>query len=150
MLGLGGRSDGAGVRSDFEGLVLAVRDFDAFYVESYGRLAAYGSSLTGDYAAGDDLAQEALTRVYVRWRRLRDPTPYAYRVVTNLSRDLARTRVREQAVWSAISHQPPTPALDRSTLDAVLRLSGVLRETVLLHYGRVPGSGVTPRVFLCE
>jgi RNA polymerase sigma-70 factor (sigma-E family) len=43
--------------------------------------------LTGDWQAGEDLVQEALTKTYARRRRLRDPAalePYARKVLVSL------------------------------------------------------------------
>jgi RNA polymerase sigma-70 factor, ECF subfamily len=43
--------------------------------------------LTGDWQAGEDLVQEALTKTYTRRRRLRDPAalePYARKVLVSL------------------------------------------------------------------
>src|SRR5206468_2809705 len=71
--------------------------FAEFYTEVFGDLAGYAWSLTGDPHVGDELAQEALTRVYARWGLLRDPRPYAYRTVTNLARDRWRLAARETA-----------------------------------------------------
>lgn len=109
-------------------------DFAAFYTATYGELAGYGWSLTGDAAAGDELAQEAMTRVYARWGLMRDPRPYAYRVVTNLVRDGWRAQARERSHWDALVADDTVAGPDSSTLDAVRRLSPALREAVLLHY----------------
>jgi DNA-directed RNA polymerase specialized sigma24 family protein len=110
------------------------QDFGMFYVDVFGRLAAYGASLTGDYLSGDELAQEALTRVFVRWGLLREPAPYAYRIVTNLARDRARQMQRERLAFASIRPSDPAVGPDASTLDAVRRLAPPLREVVLLHY----------------
>lgn len=109
-------------------------DFAAFYTATYGDLAGYGWSLTRDPHVGDELAQEAMTRVYARWSVMREPRPYAYRVVTNLVRDRWRAEVRERGALDALAAQPAVAGPDTSTLDAVRRLSPALREAVLLHY----------------
>lgn len=109
-------------------------DFAAFYTETYGELAGYGWSLTRDPHLGDELAQEAMTRVYARWTVMREPRPYAYRVVTNLVRDRWRAEVRERGALDTLAAQPDVAGPDTSTLDAVRRLTPALREAVLLHY----------------
>lgn len=109
-------------------------DFATFYREVFGDLAGYAWSLTGDPHAGDELAQEALTRVYARWGLLRDPRPYAYRTVTNLARDRWRAAARETSGLHGLVDDRPVAAPDTTTLDAVRRLSPPLRDTVLLHY----------------
>ena len=108
-------------------------DFSAFYRETFGELAGYAWSLTRDPNVGDELAQEALTRVYARWGLLREPRPYAYRIVSNLARDRWRAEQRERATW-ADAEVPSTQAHDDSTLDAVRRLPPALRDVVVLHY----------------
>jgi RNA polymerase sigma-70 factor (ECF subfamily) len=89
------------------GVAAGPEAFARFYTEVFGDLAGYGWSLTGDAHVGDELAQEALTRVYARWAILRDPRLVDDRTV---------------------------PAPDATTLDAVRRLSAPLRDVVLLHY----------------
>lgn len=109
-------------------------DFAAFYAATFGELAGYAGSLTRDAHVGDELAQEALTRVYARWGLMREPRPYVYRVVTNLVRDRWQSQARERATWSELTADPATAGPDASTLDAVRRLSPALREAVVLHY----------------
>lgn len=114
--------------------VVVAGGFAGFYQETFGDLAGYAWHLTGDPHVGDELAQEALTRVCARWGLLREPRPYAYRVVTNLARDRWRTAARElNAItrWEAPADQQ---APDSSTRDAVHRLPEHLRDVVLLHY----------------
>ena len=109
-------------------------DFAAFYTSTFGDLAGYGWSLTGDPHVGDELAQEAMTRVYARWGLLREPRPYAYRIVTNLVRDRWRTQNRESTTRDGDLPEQEVAGPDASTRDAVGRLSPALREAVLLHY----------------
>ena len=107
--------------------------FDRFYAESYGRLAGYAYTLVGSRSVADDLAQEAMVRVYVRWGLLREPRPYAYRTVTNLARDRWRRSQTERAALADLV-APPVEAPDTAVLDAVERLPEALRDVVLLHY----------------
>lgn len=109
-------------------------DFSAFYRDTFGGLAGYAWSLTRDPHAADELAQEALTRVYARWGLLREPRPYAYRVVTNLARDRWRAEQRERRDWADAEQVLTTGPPDDSTLDAVRRLPTPLRDVVVLHY----------------
>jgi RNA polymerase sigma-70 factor (ECF subfamily) len=109
-------------------------EFASFYTSVFGDLAGYAWSLTGDPHAGDELAQEALTRVYARWPLLREPRPYAYRTVTNLARDRWTAAAREARRLSQLVDPPTVSNPDTSTLDAVRRLSPALRDVVLLHY----------------
>lgn len=109
-------------------------DFADFYRRHFGELAGYGWSLTRDPHVGDDLAQEAMTRVYARWPVLREPRPYAYRIVTNLVRDRWRSEVRLAALGEASQDRQFTPGPDSGTFDAVRRLPPDLRDVVALHY----------------
>jgi RNA polymerase sigma-70 factor (ECF subfamily) len=112
--------------------LVTTEGFDAFFVGIWSDLSAYAWSLTGDEGVGHELAQEALTRVYVRFRLLNSPRPYAFRVVTNLARDRWKALDRERRSWEAL----PTslPADDGAVLDAVQRLRAPHREVLVLHY----------------
>lgn len=110
------------------------REFADFYRDHFGELAGYGWSLTRDPHAGDDLAQEAMARVYARWPVLSDPRPYAYRIVTNLVRDRWRAQQRAGRALDVLVDGSAVPGPDTSTLDAVRRLPHDLRVVVALHY----------------
>ena len=117
----------------FEGTLVG-DGFADFYALTFGDLAGYGWHLTGDPHSGDELAQEALTRVCARWGLLREPRPYAYRVVTNLARDRWRSAGRERTALAAFVPPEDVPGPDATTIDAVRRLPEHLRDVVLLHY----------------
>ena len=119
--------------ADDAAAVPASADFASFYTATWPDLAGYCVRLTGDGHLGDDIAQEALVRVYVRFPLLADPRPYAFRVATNLARDAWRRQQRE----GALADLPDSPAAstdDVGLLDAVRRLPPSLRDVVLLHY----------------
>lgn len=110
-------------------------EFRRFYASEYADVAGYCLALTSDPALADELAQEALTQVYVRWTRLRTPRGYAFRVAANLAKDHWRSRTRELATWSDLAaHSTTEPALDGIVWDAVRRLPPAQRDVVLLHY----------------
>ena len=117
----------------------AVRDEAAFaelYRLHFGPLSGYALSLTGDPVAAVDVAQEAFTRLYVRFRRVRDPRAWLFFVATNLSRDHWRRSSRDRDLTSALSPLAPRvdPAHDPWLRDLVERLPERLRTAVLLHY----------------
>jgi DNA-directed RNA polymerase specialized sigma24 family protein len=115
------------------GLVLSNRGFSQFFQEQWSDLVGYCSSLVGDRAVGEELAQEAFTRLYVRFGALREPRPYCFRVATNLARDHIKRVGREQVTADII----PLGAyfgVDPHLLDAVHRLPRRQTEVVLLHY----------------
>ena len=112
----------------------AEQDFAAFFEAIWTDLAGYGHTLTGNAGVGDELAQEALTRVYARYALLRDPRPYAFRVVTNLARDRWKTLSKERDALRGMRVEATTPGPDGGILDAVQRLRAHHREVLLLHY----------------
>jgi len=69
--------------------------FDELYRRYVHRLAAYGSHLLGDAAAGDDVAQSALLKAYGALREGRVPDkmrPWLYRIAHNTAIDLVVRR----------------------------------------------------------
>ena len=83
-------------------------DFEAFFDSTYPRLAKGMYLLTGSHQDAEDIAQEAMARVFERWDRVRamaSPDGYATTVALNLWR--RRSRVRRD----------PPPAADRRPLD---------------------------------
>jgi RNA polymerase sigma-70 factor (sigma-E family) len=68
-------------------------EFREFFAGQYSRLCWLGFLLTGSAAEGEELAQEALVRMWWRWRlgrRPADPASYARRVLVNRRRSLLR------------------------------------------------------------
>ena len=109
--------------------------FRDFYATEFADVAGYALALTSDPALADEIAQEALTQVYVRWARLRTPRGYAFRVVANLAKAHWRTRDRELATWSELAvHVAPAPSADGAVWDAVRRLPAAQRDVLVLHY----------------
>ncbi|PRY11508.1 SigE family RNA polymerase sigma factor [Kineococcus rhizosphaerae] len=107
------------------------------------RLLRIGRLLTGDDHAGEDLVQEVLARIYVRWNRVDQPDAYARRALANavtsrwrrsdrrheVPRDLA-----EDDVGADPSH-PLTDVVDRLDLLAALRaLPAGQRAVVVLRH----------------
>ena len=113
---------------------MAQQDFAAFFAATWTDLSGYAHSLTRDAGVADELAQEALARVYVRYALLREPRGYAFRIVTNLARDRWKSLERERRTWEDLPRQNATPAHDGGVLDAVQRLKPGHREVLLLHY----------------
>jgi RNA polymerase sigma-70 factor (ECF subfamily) len=112
------------------------QDFAALYTAEFGRLAGYLAALTGDADLGREAAQEAFTRLFARWRSVREPRAFAYVVGTNLCRHHWKQSSRERAAVATLGAALPTgrPAHDPWLQDLVHRLPVRLREVVLLHY----------------
>jgi len=95
--------------------------------------AAY--RVLGDRADAEDIAQESLTRAYVRWRKIAAyAEPWVVRVATNLAIDVARARTRRRP--SATAEPDATAAVD-SRVDLVVAIGNLprrQREVVSLRY----------------
>lgn len=79
-------------------------EFVAFVSEASPRLLTSAWMITGDPHTAEDLVQEALERVYVRWSRLQggNPVAYARRCLMTLNTDRWRRRRKE-----VLTDQPP-------------------------------------------
>lgn len=94
--------------------------------------------LTADRHGAEDLVQETLIRVYVRWPRIgsQQPAAYARRVLANLHTDRWRRTRREVLVDQP--HDIPVGSLDAEVIDVVRALQALgsrERESVVLrHY----------------
>lgn len=104
--------------------------FEAFFDAVWPDLVAFCTQATGSAHLGEELCQEALTRVYVRYPMLREPRPYVFKVAANLVRRSWREATRQ----SLEDAGAPSGEPDLTTLDAVRRLPAPLRDVVLLHY----------------
>ena len=75
-------------------------DFSAFATSRWPGLVRLAFGLTGDRGLAEDIAQIALARAYVAWRRVsraNDPDAYLRRILINASnRRFRRRRVTEQ------------------------------------------------------
>jgi RNA polymerase sigma-70 factor (sigma-E family) len=61
-------------------------EFADFAISRHGALYRYAYLLVGERGLAEDLVQEALTKTYVGWRRLRDPAnaeAYTRKAITN-------------------------------------------------------------------
>jgi RNA polymerase sigma-70 factor (sigma-E family) len=116
-------------------------DFSAFAVSRWPGLVRLAFGLTGDRWMAEDIAQAALARAYVAWRRVSradDPDAYLRRILVNAAhRRFRKHRVSEQP------GDPPETAVEgpadlvseRAALLAALRqLPDRQRAVVVLRY----------------
>ena len=111
--------------------------FTAFFAAEFGGLAAYCARLLPTSAA-EDVAQEALVRVWTHWPTVRDPHAYAFLVATNLARRqwlaASKQRVLHERL-DADAREIDRESGPHATLrDLVNRLPARLRTPTLLHY----------------
>lgn len=115
-------------------------EFVAFVQASSPRLLTTAWMLTGDPVTAEDLVQETLERVYVRWGRLRggQPAAYARRILTNLHTDRWRAHRREVVSETLPERGTTAREHDGAGIDLVRALQQLPtreRECVVLrHY----------------
>jgi RNA polymerase sigma-70 factor (ECF subfamily) len=116
-----------------------VSSFEAFFEAEYLRLARALFLITGDLAESEDLAQEAMARIYERWDRvsaMASPVGYLYRTSLNLNRKrLRRLKVRSRR--EAADHRSPAdPATVAEARSEIRRALSALprgqREAIVL------------------
>ena len=103
--------------------------FEEFARQHGDALVRLSFALCGDRGKAEDATQEALTRVYLRWGRLREPLPYARRCVVNATRDQWRhLSRREERERTAAGGPVELPALLDDTIADRDRLVRALRR----------------------
>jgi RNA polymerase sigma factor (sigma-70 family) len=122
-----------------EGATASASRLAALYEEHVGRAVALAGLLTGDRAAGEDIAHDAFLRVAGRFGDLRDAGafgPYLRKTVVNLCHGRARRIERE---WRFLPRhadpeaiEPDTSADDRDQLWSVIRRLPYRQRAVLV------------------
>ena len=114
--------------------------FDEFYVREFRPMVALAAAVSGSSLLAEDLAQEAMTRVYRRWDRVSGydkPGAFARRVTINLAasrrkRDAVAQRGRMKL---GVQHVVPPPAEPHTEVwDAIAQLPPRQRAAIALHY----------------
>lgn len=119
--------------------------FCALFDSHYLALCRLAYVLLGDAARAEDIVQEAFTRTFAGWGRLRRPSlahVYLRRTVVNLCRSGMRHRPVEYRGNAMVHHAEAsrTSAWEEASVlgvtlaDAVRRLPPRQRETVVLRY----------------
>jgi RNA polymerase sigma-70 factor (sigma-E family) len=90
-------------------------DFDGFVIAGAGRLHRVAVALTGERGAAEDLVQDVLEKMYVRWHRIDEPYAYARRALVNASVNRWRVRARRREVALTV-------ARDDEAEDAIARV----------------------------
>lgn len=116
--------------------------FEEFVRVHGDSLVQLSYALCGDRGKAEDAAQEALTRVYLRWKSIEDPLPYARQCVVNATNDEWRRFSRNQKKADRAAAEPVEPEAqfdvllaDRDRLVQALRsLPYGQRSIVVLRY----------------
>jgi RNA polymerase sigma factor (sigma-70 family) len=116
----------------------AHEDFAQFFGREYARLARACLMLTGSPADAEDLAQEALARVYARWDEvgvMDSPEGYLFRTAVNLNRKRLRSLVvRARHLRQPVGHGDELDVAEErlDVLRAVAALPAGQREALVL------------------
>lgn len=124
------------------GTVAEVGSFEAFFREEHVAVVALCSWLTGDPAAGEDLAQEAMATAHRRWDEVgayERPGAFVRRVAVNLASNERRRRARRDGALRRLravpERQEPGPHAEHDELWAeVASLPLQQRAAIGLRY----------------
>ncbi|WP_432514865.1 SigE family RNA polymerase sigma factor [Kineococcus sp. SYSU DK001] len=119
--------------------------FEEFVRTGGDRLLGFAVLLTGDRGHAEDLVQDVLERMYVRWRRIEDPHAYARTALARKVTDRWRARARrprevglEQDPGVLVSGVVGDGAQERAERSAVVqalrRLPPRQRAVIVLRY----------------
>ena len=112
-----------------------MEDFDAAFVALHRAAYRVAYKLLGDRAEAEDIAQEALARALVRWRKVE---PYAVawvsRVAANLSIDKVRKDRRTTEAGEERGRLDPDAAERMDLVRALRSLPRRQRDVVVLRY----------------
>ena len=112
-------------------------DFDAFVTGASTRLLRTAYLLVGDVGAAEDLLQDVLERMYVRWGRIDDPPAYARQALAHAATNRWRRRSRRAEV-PLDRHDRPVAAVEPLTtsplMTALAALPSGQRAVMVLRY----------------
>jgi RNA polymerase sigma factor (sigma-70 family) len=113
-------------------------DFEEFFREEYQRVVRALYLLAADQGEAEELAQEAMARVYERWDRVKtmeSPGGYAYQVAVNLNRQRLRHLAFRARRFLAMAGHPDAqqpPEVSGEIAEAIASLSRGQREAFML------------------
>jgi RNA polymerase sigma-70 factor (sigma-E family) len=120
---------------------MAGEGFDDFVRSRSTGLLRVAFLLTGDRHAAEDLLQEVLEQMYVRWRRIEGaPEAYARKALVNRATNRWRWRSRRPETPLGREHETPSRdhgddvAVREAVLDALRDLPPRQRAVVVLRY----------------
>ena len=109
-------------------------DFDAFFLRCFDRAARLAYLLTGDLATGEDIAQEALTRLQPRFSTIERPAAYLRTVVVNLASRARVRRDRDVRLRERFPERVAGPSTAGELTDLIDGLPRRQRAVVVLRY----------------
>jgi RNA polymerase sigma-70 factor (sigma-E family) len=130
--------------------------FEEFVRSRSGALVRFGFLLTGDRGFAEDLLQEVLAGLYLRWRRLDVPEAYARKAMVNRATNHWRRRRRRPETPLPerfdVAQPDPTERVlgDASVLAALRTLPARQRAAVVLRYVEDLSEAETARLMRCS
>jgi RNA polymerase sigma factor (sigma-70 family) len=110
--------------------------FEDAFDRLYPRARKLADRILGDAAAAEDVAAEAVARLCLHWRRLKDSTyvdGWVLRVAANLALDLTRKR-KPNVMLAELPAADDNVALRMALVEALRHLSRRQREVIALRY----------------
>jgi len=120
--------------------VMNATSFDDFYLREFRSMVALAAAVSGSSLLAEDLAQEAMARIYDRWDRVSGydkPGAFARRVTINLASSRRKRDAVAERGRSRLGAQyavPPPPEPHTEVWEAVAALPPKQRAAVALHY----------------
>lgn len=116
----------------------AESEAEEFFGDFYPRLAGWCRGLVDSDATAHDIASEAFTRLWSRWRTVERPDSYLFSIAANLVKDYWRGLERERRAARSLGAdgREHAPAADQGVglRSLVESLPERLRVPVLLYY----------------
>ena len=105
-------------------------DFDTFFLTNFERVARSAAFVAGDVGTGQDVAQEAFTRLLERWQTMASEDHarnFAYRVAVNLARSHLRKHLRV-SLYGLHRREERSPSDDSDPSDDWIDIAQALTE----------------------
>ena len=115
-------------------------EFEDFALARSGALYRQAWALCGDRHRAEDLVQETLAKVYVKWRRIDTPYAYSQRTLMRTYLSHRRRRSSTEQPWAEVPEHPGTEDpmavsdLRLSLQDALAELAPLDRAVLVLRY----------------
>jgi RNA polymerase sigma factor (sigma-70 family) len=111
-----------------------IPSFEGFFQQAWPSAFHLASFLTQDRRAGEDIAQDALAKLYTIWGRPDDPHAYLRTVVVNLCRDWRRHEQVKRVKLPFVARPEAVDFVAEELADAVASLPFRRRAVIVLRY----------------
>jgi RNA polymerase sigma factor (sigma-70 family) len=139
-----------GNQSSNDSMKFVAESFESVYSRNWQPLYRMATLLVNSRAEGEDLAQEAFTKWYVRRETIQNPDAYLRTVVVNL----CKGRYRKRATIGRHAHLFDRPndaeAVQEPLLDVINRLPPKQKAAVVLRYYEGRGNREIAAILNCR